>query len=100
MKRKEVLIESLRIASALILSSFFLFLIREFGFLPIDKESFFLLEWLGAFAVCSLFLVYTLAIILLDRKEIKKVNYKDYKVYMYSILLIVSIYLILILFFG
>ena len=100
MNKKESMLEFLRISVALIISSFVLFLMNEADLIPIEDKYSFLLEWLGLIAVACLFISYLIAILVLEREQIREVNYRDLKIYIYGVVFIVSIYLILIVYFG
>lgn len=100
MNNKEVLLESLRISGGLIMSVLLLFLLKHFDLMPIANEYYFLLDWFGIIATISLFISYITAIIFLKREDIRRVNYRDSKIYIYGIVFTVSLYLILIVYFG
>ena len=80
MNKKESILEFLRISVALIISSFAFFLMNEAHLIPIEDEYSFMLEWLGLIAVACLFTSYLIAILVLEREQIRKVNYRDLKI--------------------
>jgi len=100
MNKKDILQESLRISCGLIISFVVILLISEFDLIPIEREYSFFLEWVGLVAIAAFFISYLVAFISLKREEVKQVNYRDSKIYLYSIIFIVGIYGILIIYFG
>lgn len=85
MKFEDIIIESVRISSGMILSLLLLFTLYNFEFIDISEIQIFL-EWVGfvtLFIFCSTFVIAT---IILNKDKLIKISIKEYKIYLYALI--------------
>ena len=89
----KIVVELIRFFSGAVLSSFLLFVLRDLDANPNINENLF--NWIGTISVIGFMVSFIAGIIVLERKEISKINYKDRRIYIYALLLLGIEYVLL-----